>query len=132
LKSAEGYACFQKKLHWAFEVHCMFHVHVLPLMARFSDFPAEAENHGVRGQQQPGIQQQEQSNHHHEGECHREEAKEDCDLASPSSASDEKVTTGDQYKVPLVNHCSNWFLVEAVTDPFILNNRQPSKVTDII
>jgi hypothetical protein len=45
---------------------------------------------------------------------------------------DEKVTTGDQYKVTLVNPCGNRFLVEAMTDSFFLKNRQPSKVTDII
>jgi hypothetical protein len=55
----------------------------------------------------------------------RDEAKEDWDLASPSLAS-------EMSRCSLVNPSGNCFLVEAVTDPFILNNRQPSKVTDII
>ncbi len=55
----------------------------------------------------------------------KDEAKEDWDLALPSLAS-------EMSRCSLVNPSGNCFLLEAMTDPFILNNRQPSKVTDII
>jgi hypothetical protein len=55
----------------------------------------------------------------------RVEAKEDWDLASSSLAS-------EMSRCSLVNPSGNCFLMEAMTNPFILNNRQPSKVTDII
>jgi hypothetical protein len=55
----------------------------------------------------------------------RDEAKEDWDLPSTSLAS-------EMSRCSLVNPSGNCFLVEAMMDPFILNNRQPSQVTDVI